>query len=385
MRSQDFGDGLVGLAGKFCSKEHHAKNQKSGIRGGDVLIAAIGATIGAVGFVPTATVEANTNQNIARVRMSSLSANAFLWSFLCSRFGQFQLRRLATGNAQPYLNSIQIKRILVPWSVEKLFDAKIVADFEARRIESETLYSEAQQLLESELGLDKVSFEKPVAYTARFSEIAGNGRNDADYFQPKYRQLDTLVAKYPVARIKSLSEKLETGIYSASYTQNGRPYIRGTDLSGGFIEENGILRSSAIRPTVNAVVNEGDILVTRVGSIGVCGIVEHDFSGSFFSDNLIRIRLNEDRKKTHSPHCLNLLLNTTYGQMQMLRYSRGSVQQRLNQSQLAQIPIPCIPWDAQQEIEKLLLRHRTAKKASISFLNQAKARVEQLIEECVKS
>jgi len=55
----------------------------------------------------------------------------------------------------------------------------------------------------------------------------------------------------------------------------------------------------------------------------------------------------------------------------------------LNQSQLAQIPIPCIGWDAQQEIEKNLLKHRSAKKDSVWLLAEAKARVEQLIEEAV--
>ena len=32
-------------------------------------------------------------------------------------------------------------------------------------------YEKAQHLLESELGLDKLSFQKPVGYTARFSEL----------------------------------------------------------------------------------------------------------------------------------------------------------------------------------------------------------------------
>ena len=30
---------------------------------------------------------------------------------------------------------------------------------------------QAQQLLEAELGLDKLTFQKPVGYTARFSDV----------------------------------------------------------------------------------------------------------------------------------------------------------------------------------------------------------------------
>jgi type I restriction enzyme S subunit len=145
-----------------------------------------------------------------------------------------------------------------------------------------------------------------------------------------------------------------------------------------------ILKTGALKPTLSSIAKEDDILVTRVGSIGVCGIVEKELAESFFSDNLIRIRLTTDSKVEISPNYLNLLLNTTYGQMQMLRYSRGSVQQRLNQSQLAQIPIPIIQWQRQQEIEHFLMQHRAAKRESESLLCRAKTRVEQLIEAAVQ-
>ncbi len=62
----------------------------------------------------------------------------------------------------------------------------------------------------------------------------------------------------------------------------------------------------------------------------------------------------------------------------------GSVQQRLNQSQLAQIPVPVIRWVCQQQIENLLTEHRKKSEESKRLLDQAKTRVEQLIEEAVK-
>lgn len=286
---------------------------------------------------------------------------------------------------QANVSGSEVRKILIPIVSKKIQED--VADIFNKAIaairKSEASYVQAKKILESELGLDRLHFQKPMGYLAQFSEVEVSRRCDSDYFQPKYRQLDTMAAKYPVARIKMLAEKLETGLYSPSYTLDGKPYIRGCNISAGYIENEGMLKSKAIAITPNAIVKEDDILVTRVGSIGVCGIVERELSGSLFSDNLIRIRLTEKIKKTLSPHCFNLLLNTTYGQMQMVRYSRGSVQQRLNQSQLAQIPIPCIGWDAQQEIEKNLLKHRSAKKDSVWLLAEAKARVEQLIEEAV--
>ena len=179
-------------------------------------------------------------------------------------------------------------------------------------------------------------------------------------------------------------EKLETGIYSQAYSSDGRMYLRGVDINNGFIDGDSILRTNLLIANSKNTVIKDDILVTRVGSIGVCALIENTHSGSFYSDNLIRIRLSDQGKEELKASYLNLLLNTTYGQMQMVRYSRGSVQQRLNQTQLAQIPVPIIKWENQLQIEDLIKKYRQAKKESKRLLDQSKTHVEQLIKEAVR-
>jgi len=312
----------------------------------------------------------------------------YLAIYLNTRFGIGQIKRRAMRSInQANVSGSEVRKILIPIvdSASQKQIAKLVNTSYQLNKESEAAYTRAQQLLESELGLDKLRFEKPVGYTARLSGMQSSCRCDADFFMPKYQQIDAAVAKHPIKLIKNISEKLETGIYSPAYSEEGQIYIRGTDIKSGFIEAKNIRRTLAVKAMPSSIVNVDDILVTRVGSIGVCGIVEEEFSGGFFSDNLIRIRLNAKSKSEVSPHYLNLLLNTTYGQMQMIRYSRGSVQQRLNQSELAEIPVPVIPWVSQQTIESVLMQYRAAKLKSGLLLDQAKSRVEQLIEEAVQA
>ena len=196
--------------------------------------------------------------------------------------------------------------------------------------------------------------------------------------------MDNIAAKFDVCLVREFSEKLETGQYATNYTETGYPYIRGVDIeSNGYLETDSLIKTSKLPSKANNSVKQDDILVTRVGSIGVCGLIEANLSGGLFSDNLIRIRIRDNFKTRISAHCLNLLFNTTYGQMQMVRFSRGSVQQRLNQTQLGQLPIPIIPFNKQMEIESLLISHRESKHESKQLLEQAKHRVEQLIEEAV--
>lgn len=311
----------------------------------------------------------------------------YLLAFLNCHYGKLCLLRRQRGAVQTGLNIEDLRTVPIPRfgsSTEMQIAQNIRKSYKALH-DSKKSYTEAQQLLESELGLNKLSFQKPIGYTTRFSDVVGNSRIDADYYQIKYKQLDDIAAKFPVKKIKTISEKLETGIYSQSYSSEGRMYLRGVDINAGFIDGDSILRTNQLVANPKTTVIKDDILVTRVGSIGVCAIIEDKHVGSFYSDNLIRIRISNQAKEEILAPYLNLLLNTTYGQMQMVRYSRGSVQQRLNQSQLGQIPVPIIRRESQLEIESLLKKHLEATKESEALLEQAKTHVEQLIEEAVKS
>ncbi|WP_295457720.1 hypothetical protein [uncultured Thiodictyon sp.] len=69
---------------------------------------------------------------------------------------------------------------------------------EAQRLarHSEHQFRLANKLLESELGLDKLTFQKPAGHTALFSDIMANGRFDGDYFQPQYHAIRSLIENY---------------------------------------------------------------------------------------------------------------------------------------------------------------------------------------------
>jgi len=321
----------------------------------------------------------------ARIKQNTIRSE-YLVVFLNTHYGIKQIERGLKVVAQPTISTSLIQNLRVYIPTETIQDqiSQIFQEAIYNKIKSQKNFAKAQQLLESELGLDKLSFGKPVGYTARFSEVIANSRTDADYYQLKYKQLDNIAAKFPVKKIRAISEKLETGSYSLSYSSEGRMYLRGVDINKGFINSDSILRTKHLAANLKNTVIKDDILVTRVGSIGVCAIIENTHAGSLYSDNLIRIRISDQVKEEINAQYLNLLLNTTYGQMQMVRYSRGSVQQRLNQSQLALIPVPIIKWENQLKIERLLKKHRKDITESKQLLDQAKTRVEQLIEEAVR-
>ena len=366
---------------RYIPEEDFKRLQDYAIQPNDLMISVVG-TLGNVAVCTPNETPAIFSCKSTLFRSQEIDPY-YLLAFLNCNQGQLCLLRRQRGAVQTGLNMEDLKTIPIPRfgsKVESEIASSIYLAYKAL-LESKEQYTKAQHLVESELGLDKLNFKKPVGYTARFSEVISNDRLDADFYQKKYKQLDAIAVKFTIKKVKEISEKLETGIYSQSYSSEGINYLRGVDINKGFINSESILKTNPLLTNRNTTVVKDDILVTRVGSIGVCAIIEDDHSGSLFSDNLIRIRLLEKAKEEISASYLNLLLNTTYGQMQMVRYSRGSVQQRLNQTQLAQIPIPIIKRESQRKIKNLLDEHRNAKRESQKLINQAKTRVEQLIEE----
>lgn len=308
----------------------------------------------------------------------------FLATYLNTKFGKGQIRRRAMHSInQANVSAAELRRILIPLiNIEKQTEiANIVNRAFDLKMQSQDHYTQANNLLNEALGLKDIQFKKEKSYLTNLSDIVNNKRHDAGFYQPKYVQLIEQLKRHDLKLISHVSEKLETGIYSSKYDSKGMKYVRGTDIEeNGLINEKSLLRTSIVNPNHKTIAQPYDILVTRVGSIGVTGIVLSS-EKMLFSDNLIRIRINWKYGDKINPLYLLLFLKSINGQMLMTRYSRGSVQQRLNQSQLGEIPVPIIDLNIQNEISDLIEMSFKNRDQSNLLLEQAKNEVETLIEQ----
>jgi type I restriction enzyme, S subunit len=73
---------------------------------------------------------------------------------------------------------------------------------------------------------------------------------------------------------------------------------------------------------------EGDIVVTRVGTIGLSAVLPKGCKNGTISDNLIRLRISHERL---NPYYLAFFLGCPIGVSLRIKNSRGTMQQRLNQ------------------------------------------------------
>jgi type I restriction enzyme, S subunit len=309
----------------------------------------------------------------------------YLLAYLNAHFGQLCLLRRQRGAIQMGLNIEDLRSIPIPrlGGLEEGRIAEKVRKAHDELISSRESYQSAQQLLEFELGFDKLSLQKPVGYVAQISEVVSEKRMNAEYFSP-------LVKKILSNKIFSDAKPL-TNYFSIIRGQTPKKYLK---------EGIAVLKTKAIRtPSIDyervsdfaespvglTVVAEGDLILASMG-VGSLGRISYanNLKEKCVIDGTLRLL----RRKIDAPKNIELpyllFLSSWVGQELIYRGIIGSTGIiSLPDEYLRRIVLPNISDKLCEELTALVISSMEAKENSKKLLNQAKARVEQLIEEAV--
>jgi len=379
VRSQNFSNLLIDTSDLvFCTEKFHHQNKKSAIRHGDILFAAVGATIGEVAIVQDEIVEGNINQNIARVRISDKTINPyFVGFFFASTPGQLQIERLMTGNAQPYLNSEQIRSFIVP-----IFDIELqnkIADYFQeiqKQIKlSRNLYSQAENLLLEELGLRDFKIEDDLSYIVNLSDIKSSHRADAEYFQPKYDKIINALGenKQILKTVASRKTKKVKIIKEDDYK-----YIEISDINvgNGDVSFN-VIKGSELPANAKMKIEGGELVVSKVRPTrGAIAIIPDDWNEGFVASGAFSIFETESPLREY----LQVVLRSIIGKIQLEKPTTGTSYPTVTDEDIENLQIPILLKSAQQKIADLVQKSHEARSKAKQLLGQAKCKVEQLIE-----
>lgn len=355
---------------------------------GDVLVTRSGANFGQTSVI---TIEPNYFNLYAcadiLILKPGIIGGPLLSTFLNTTTGKLLMIRGVYGAGQPHVAPTYISKITFP---EFLLEHKIEIEeiiYRSRKLhlESLNLYSQATQILEQELGLDKISFDKPRSYTARFSEVVSNLRSDADYYQTKYVQLEKHSESIKTVSLSSLcsfQKGFEVG--SSKYQNEGYLFIRVSNLtkdgfktgnSDKYISSDTYSSSKMFKPEI------GDILLTKDGTIGTCYVVDEDIEG-IISSGIMKLKM----KDSNIPkEYVALAINSKFCQMQAERECSGALISHWKPEQIRKLKIPIIDSLKMEEIAVLVEKAKAARKESKTLLEQAKIRVEELIEQSIEA
>ena len=349
---------------------------------GDIVIAK-GGTVAKVGLVTNEFSIYATSRDVIILRTNNLEGlnKYFLWAFLHSSYGRGILLRSASQTVQPHLTLPAILNIRIPditeiqSAIEKLYTKSVKS-----KLEAESLYHQAQKLLQDELNFSLPTQSHNIT-TKLFSLASSAARLDAEYFMPKYEYIENSLRNYDpnIKTLSDIAEYIFTGEYAEEYfTLEDNPgfiyYVRGTDIQNGRIQKD---NSHYVDPQkFSKFIVTNDIVTGRVGTIGNFGVVDDSLNGALCSDNIICFHLPPE----YLPDVYALYFNLPIISDFIRRLSRGSVQQRMNQETLRDVLIPFIKIDTQQKISDLVQKSFTLRRESEQLINLAVKSVEIAIE-----
>ncbi len=285
---------------------------------GDILLS-VRAPVGPTNLAPF---DCAIGRGLHAIRpLDGIDRNFILWSL---RASEHRLRQIATGSTFNAVTGLQVKNhkiCIAPYREQ----GRIVERIEELFARLDAVDASLASLLEK-------------LETLRSAILA-------DAFHTN-RPLPPGWEKTTIGKV---CLKPQYGWTSKSARVKGLPYIRTTDLSGGSVDWESVPSCLTLPDDESKyLLNHGDILVCRAGSVGISYLVT-DPPRAVFASYLIRLRT---KGGIVDPQYLNLFMQSSAYWNAISETKVGIATPNVNATRLASIPFPLAPRDRQRCIAR---------------------------------
>lgn len=371
-------DNLVFIDEKDC-KEKNLKLYKEG----DIFFSRVGDV--RCGIVTSFENKITISPNIIAAKVDSTKINPYYATiFFNSKYGYPQITRGLKVVAQPTIQTDLISKlkIVLPSNDFQKKIAKLFKQAVVLQDQSKSLYSQAEQLLLSELGLLDWEPTHELTFVKNFSATQESDRFDAEYFQPKYEEIIEAVKKYiggfdELGNLVKIKKSIEPG--SGAYQENGVPFVRVSNLSKFELSTNNqqFISEELYEELKSHQPKKGEILLSKDATPGMAYYLNEEPQRMIVSGGIMRLKMYN---KQILPEYLTLILNFVIVQKQIERDAGGSIINHWRPDQVKATLIPILKEDTQKEIKGLIEKSFSDRKLSKSLLEIAKRGVEMAIE-----
>jgi len=373
------------IAGEFThllSKSGNEVIKRSSLQKGDLIITIIGATYkigGRAALVREEDLPANINQNIALIRLKKTYSPEYFSAYFNSDIGKLALWYLSRQTEQVNLNCREVEKVLIPdvsdtfvQSVETSYKEAVKCEHESRAV-----FKVAQYILLSELGLTNWQPKHQLTYIKNYSDIENASRIDAEYFHPKYEEIENAIKRY-------------SGGYSTigkEFKQNKSTFniddekiyqyveIGSVNVSNGEIIPNEVF-GSELPANAKRVLKKGDVIISKVRTYrrAITIVEESAYVGSgAFTVLKENGRVNKET--------LIAFLHSKPLLAWSLKPNTGTSYPVIVDDDILNLPIPIIPEEKQTQIQQKVTESFTLRKKSKYLLECAKQAVEMAIKQ----
>ncbi len=373
----DIHDGYIDLENvKYISEKVDEILKKSRISEGCVLLTMAG-TIGNAGVVHNFPKKANANQAIAKIMPLKSFSPYYLATFLNSKYGLLQTQREIVSSVQANIFLGPIKRFRVP-----IFDSETTEyieraykDFLDQLENSKSLYSQAENLLLEELGLKDFKNEEDLFSIVNISDVKSAGRMDAEYF---VGNLKSAVSKLSgnSKKLSELAKRIEKKIVISSKEKYNYIEISDVDASTGTPSYNE-LSAEDLPANAKVSIQGGELLISKVRPTrGAVAIIPDNWKDNFIVSGAFAVYKIESPMK----ECLQIWMRSKLGKSQLERNTKGAMYPTVTDKDIDDVIVPILSPKIQKQIADLVRKSHEARKKSKELLEEAKRKVEEMIE-----
>lgn len=386
LRVADLNDWLVNDSNLvYINNDLSQTYKKYQVEDGDIVVSQRG-TIAQFSKVTDKFAIWNISANLISIKKSNKVNFNYLLAFLNCKYGISQLSRNLSGQVQPKITTDDIKtiKIFVPEINKQNEIAKLAENSENELGNSESFYHQAEKLLLKELGLENFKAEKQLFSIVNLSDCQKANRIDAEYFSAEIAEIQERIKHIESNRLSD-NFQIIGGKYF-DYMENGNVgVIKTKQLGSQFInyKVESKTQDSVVQKENLPLIKDFDILFASmgIGSLGKTNIYyEFENKGKYTIDSTIKIF----RRKVNSnylPETLQVFLSSKIGQKliyQNIVGSSGIIS--IYEKYIENLPMPVLPKSTQQQIADLVKKSHVARQKSKELLEQAKRKVEELIE-----
>lgn len=303
-----------------------------------------------------------------------------LTAFLNTKYGALDVKRRARISiGQSNVNAEELKRVEVPLLCNKLqTQITFLFDKAFHLIQaSETKYHQSQTLLLSEFGLANWLPKHQLAFVKNYSDTEQAERIDAEYYQPKYEEVEESIKSYAngytfikdeFKQNKSTFKIDDKKLYS--YVEIGS-----VNVTNGEIIANKVLGGD-LPANAKRILKKGDVVISKVRTYrGAITIV--DENGYVGSSAFCALEENGGINK----ETLLAFLHSKPLLAWSLKPNTGTSYPVIVDDDILNLPIPILPEEKQIQIQRKVVESFNSRNQSKHLLECAKRAVEIAIEQ----
>lgn len=382
LRLNEFDGLFIDKPAKYCDLISKKEFEELKLKTGDVLICRTNGNPQLVG--KSAIVMEDTEFAYAsylfkvRTKKDILNPHT-LMIFLNTPYGRNEINKYSMTSNQTNFSPAKFREINIPFFSEVLQKKvkELVEESFELKCNSIKLYDQAEQYLLNELSLKDYNPIHQISFKSTMNEVLTSNRFDADYYQPKYREIEQKIKKYflgskpliEVIRVKNNNffpkdDKEYKYIELSNISSNGNITSCTTDLGKN-------LPSRARRKVI-----KGDVIISTIeGSLESCALITEEYDDALCSTGFFVIN-----SKIINSESLLVLSKSFVLQNLFKKGCKGTILTAISKDELDKILIPLIKDEVQKEISLKVKESYKLRKESKELLEKAKKMVEKEIE-----